>query len=97
MAAAPDHLVTFVRTCLAHGIPRPDISRELVQAGWKRIARTTAIYQRSPDGSAARSRLPRLPLPGKRLPGSAAIPPGSGVFPVSARSLSECGRLGALA
>jgi hypothetical protein len=63
MAAAPDHLVTFVRTCLARGIPRPDISRELVQAGWsdREVSLALDAFAESPLA---------VPVPRKRVSSS---------------------------
>jgi hypothetical protein len=48
MAAAPDHLVAFVRKCLARGIPRPDNSCELVTAGLSdcEVSRARRLHRR---------------------------------------------------
>lgn len=63
MAAAPDHLVDFVRTCLARGISRPDISRELVAAGWsdREVSLALDAFAESPLA---------VPVPRKRVSSS---------------------------
>ena len=63
MAAAPDHLVTFVRECLARGIPRPEITRELATAGWSDREVTLAL-----DAFAESSLA--VPVPRKRVSSS---------------------------
>jgi membrane protein YqaA with SNARE-associated domain len=63
MATAPDHLIAFVRDCLARGIARSDIARELTAAGWSDREVTLAL------DAFAESALP-LPVPRKRVSSS---------------------------
>jgi hypothetical protein len=63
MATAPDHLIAFVRDCLAKGIARPDIARELAAAGWSDREVSLAL------DAFAESALP-LPVPRKRVSSS---------------------------
>lgn len=63
MAAAPDHLIAFVRECLATGIARPDVARELAAAGWSDREVSLAL------DAFAESPLP-LPVPRKRVSSS---------------------------
>lgn len=63
MAAAPDHLIAFVRDCLARGLPRPTIAQELVAAGWSDREVSLAL------DAFAESQLP-VPVPRKRVSSS---------------------------
>lgn len=63
MAAAPDHLIAFVRDCLTKGIARPEIARELSAAGWTDREVSLAL------DAFAESSLP-LPVPRKRVSSS---------------------------
>jgi len=63
MAAAPDHLIAFVRECLTTGISRHEIARALAAAGWSDREAALAL------DSFAESPLP-LPVPRKRVSSS---------------------------
>lgn len=63
MATAPDLLVSFVRDCLAKGLDRGEIARELERAGWS--AREAALAL----DAFAESTLP-VPVPRKRVSSS---------------------------
>jgi hypothetical protein len=43
MATAADQLTSFVRDCLARGVARGDITRELAAAGWSEREATLAL------------------------------------------------------
>jgi hypothetical protein len=64
MATAPDQLTAFVRECLARGVARADIARELAAAGWADREATLAL------DAFAESSLP-VPVPRKRVSSSA--------------------------
>ena len=63
MAAAPDQLTSFVRDCLARGLSRTDVSRELAAAGWSDREVMLAL------DAFAESSLP-VPVPRKRVSSS---------------------------
>ena len=64
MATAADQLTSFVRDCLARGVARGDITRELAAAGWSEREATLAL------DAFAESSLP-VPVPRKRVSSSA--------------------------
>lgn len=64
MATAPDQLTSFVHDCLARGVARDDIARELASAGWSAREATLAL------DAFAESSLP-VPVPRKRVSSSA--------------------------
>lgn len=63
MAAAPEQLISFVRDCLAKGLSRTDVSRELAAAGWSPREVSLAL------DAFADSSLP-VPVPRKRVSSS---------------------------
>ena len=63
MAAAPDQLIAFVHDCLANGVSRSDVSRELSAAGWSAREVSLAL------DAFADSSLP-VPVPRKRVSSS---------------------------
>lgn len=63
MAAAPEQLIAFVRDCLAKGLSRSDVSRELAAAGWSSREVSLAL------DAFAESSLP-VPVPRKRVSSS---------------------------
>jgi len=63
MAAAPEQLISFVRDCLAKGLSRTDVSRELAAAGWSPREVSLAL------DAFAESSLP-VPVPRKRVSSS---------------------------
>jgi len=63
MAAAPEQLIAFVRECLAKGLSRSDVSRELAAAGWSPREVSLAL------DAFAESALP-VPVPRKRVSSS---------------------------
>lgn len=63
MAAPPEQLISFVRDCLAQGLSRSDVSRELAAAGWSPREVSLAL------DAFAESSLP-VPVPRKRVSSS---------------------------
>jgi len=63
MAAAPEQLISFVRECLAQGLSRTEVSRELAAAGWSPREVSLAL------DAFAESSLPE-PVPRKRVSSS---------------------------